>query len=180
MARANTGVVITGSGANTVISGGVCGVCATGMYITNNAIASINSVTFKINANDVVQDGASQATIAGCSFEITEGSTDVEIQVSGAGTLASLIGCEFNGTSTLGIPEATGIVITNNASVEISGCQLQNYTTGIQIGASTDTSSTALLASGLIINNCATNIIQQGLATLNLNSSTASSSAIGG
>ena len=34
---ANTGITITGSGANVIVSGGVIGVCTTGVHVTNNA-----------------------------------------------------------------------------------------------------------------------------------------------
>ncbi len=68
---------ITGSGANVVISGGVCGVCTTGVHITNNAITAINGVSFRINAADIVQDGASRLTLASSTFEITNSPTDI-------------------------------------------------------------------------------------------------------
>ena len=109
---ANTGIVVTGSGANVVVSGGVVGVCTTGIHVTNNAVASINSVSFRINAFDIVQDGASHLTLAGCTFELTNSSADIDIQISGAGTTANIIGCEFNGDSTGGVPEGIGMVIS--------------------------------------------------------------------
>ena len=62
--------------------------------------------------------------------------------------------------------------------VSINSGSMKNYTTGIQIGLSSDTSSTILSASGLTITNCTTDILQQGSATLNFNASTASSNKI--
>ncbi len=175
---ANTGVTATGSGANIVISGGVVGVCTTGLNVTNNAFATASGVSFRINAFDVVQTGASQLTLSGCTFEIANSSSDIDVQVSGAGTVANIISCEFDGLSTLGVAEGTGIVVSDNAVINISGGALHDYTTGIQIGLSTDTSSTVLSASALVIKNCTTDILQQGSATVNLNASTATSSQI--
>ena len=63
-------------------------------------------------------------------------------------------------------------------TVNISSGSMKNYTTAIQVGISTDTSSTILSASSLTISNCTTDILQEGSSTLNFNASTASSSKI--
>ncbi len=175
---ANTGIVVTGSGANVIVSGGVIGVCTTGVHVTNNAVASINSVSLRINAFDVVQDGASYLTLAGCTFELTNSSADIDIQISGAGTTANIIGCEFNGDSAGGAPEGIGMVISGSASVDINASTISNYTTGIQIGLPADTSATALTASSIIIRNCTNDIIQQGSTFLNVISSAAADEKI--
>ncbi len=174
----NTGVVINGSGANVVINGGLLGICTTGLNVTNNAFATISGVSFRINAFDVVQTGASQLTLSACTFEIANSSSDINVQVSGAGTVANIISCEFDGNSAAGSPEGTGVVVSGNGSVNISGGALHNYTTGLEIGLSSDTASTSLSASAFVIRDCATDILQQGSTSLNLNASTASSSKI--
>ena len=178
---ANTAFSVTGSGATCVYTGGVISLCTTGADISgtsNNAQITINSVTFRMNDYDVVQAGSSHLALSGCTFELTNSSSDIDIQVSGAGSIAEIIGCEFNGYNSVGVPEGSSIIVTNGAYVNISSGIMHDYTTGIQVGTSSDTSSTVVLASGLVIQNCTTNILQQGTTTLNLNASTASSSAI--
>ncbi len=174
----NTGISATGSSTAFVMSGGTCTLCTTGITIGNNARTTINAVSFNRNTYDVIQTGASAMTLAGCSFARTNGPSDIEIQISGAGTTAEIIGCDFNGTSTAGISESTGIVISNNAFVDICSGSMQNYTNGIQIGTSSDSASTQLSVSGFVIRNCTTDITQQGSASLNVNGSKVSSSRI--
>jgi gas vesicle protein len=176
---ANTGIVITGASSNVIISGGVIGVCVTGLNITNNALCTVSGVSFRINTFDIVQNSASQTTLSACTFELTTGSSDIDLQVSGAGTLTNIISCEFNGNSLLlGSPEAAAILVSDNASVTFTGGIIHSYTTGIQVGLSSDTSSTMLSASGLVINNCTTDIMQEGSSSLNFNEGTAASSKI--
>ena len=160
------------------MSGGTCTLCSTGMTVNSNARSTINAVSFNRNTFDILQSGASTMTLAGCSFARTNGPSDVEIQISGAGTTAEIIGCDFNGTSTAGIPESIGIIVSDNAFVDINSGSMQNYTSGIQIGTSSDTASTELSVSGFSIRNCTTDITQQGSATLNVNGSKTSSSKI--
>ena len=46
---ANSGVVVTGAGANAVFTGGVCGLCVTAVYVTDNAIATMSSISYRLN-----------------------------------------------------------------------------------------------------------------------------------
>jgi hypothetical protein len=174
----NTGVTITGASGNLIIEGGSLILCETGLDASNSAVLTASSISLKSNTFDIVQTGGSQMTLTGCSFEITDSPSDIDIQMSGSQTSASIIGCQFNGDSALGVPEATGIVVTGNASLDMSGGGLENYTTGIQVGTPTDTISTSVSITAFIIQNCATAILQQGASTLNLNASSASSDAI--
>ncbi len=175
---ANTGMSVTGAASSVVFTGGVIGLCTTGATITSNANVTINSVNCRLNEYDIVQNGASHLTLSGCTFELTNNSSDIDIQVSGAGTVAEIISCEFSGASVIGSTEGIGILTSGNGTVNITGGVMHNYTTGIQIGTSLDTSSTTLTASGLIIRNCTNDIIQEGTSTLHFNASTASSSTI--
>src|SRR5579863_7833495 len=175
---ANTGISATGSNARFLINGGLCGELITGFNINNNAVANISGVTFRFNTFDIIQAGASNMTLSACSFEFTNTNSDIEIQISGAGTTAAIIGCEFNGNSSSGIPQANCIEVSGNAVVNIASGSIHNYTTALQIGLSSDTASTQLAASGLTIHNCTTDIMQEGTATLNFNASTASSNKL--
>ena len=179
----NTGIVATGSGSNVVITGGVCGVCTNGIHITNNATISINAVSFRINVEDIIQDGASQMTLSASSFELGSSpigltgpiNPNINIQISGAGTMANIIGCDFDGEDENGTPLGTAIIVTTNAMANIKSNNIINYITGIQVGLSGDTSSTALFASSITIDNCTTNILQQGSSSLTFTAGTASS-----
>ncbi len=175
---ANTGISVTGSSAAFIMSGGTCNFCITGVTINSNARTTIDSVSFKRNTFDIIEAGASTLTISGCSFERTNGSSDIEIQISDAGTTAEIIGCDFIGTSSNGISQGTGILVSNNAFLGVSGGSMQNYTTGIQIGTSSDSASTELSMSGFTISSCSTDIAQQGSTTFNFNASISSASKI--
>jgi hypothetical protein len=173
---ANTGISITGLSTNLVVNGGACGLCTTGLNVNGSAAFTANAVVFKRNAFAIVETTSAQMTLTGCTFEITTSPSNIDIQVSGAS--AEIIGCEFNGNSATNVPQATAIMITNNAVVDISGSGIQDFTTGLQVGMGTDTSSTILTASSLVIRNCATDLLQEGSTTLNFNAGTASSNAI--
>lgn len=174
----NSGISMTGASTLVIISGGTIATCVNGIIITDNSSASINALTFKLNIFDVFQTSSSSMTLTSCTFELTDGPGDVDIQISGPGTQAQLIGCEFNGKSTLGIPEATGILITDSAFVNISSGTMHDYTNGIRVGTSSDTSSTHLSVSGLIIKNCTTDLVQNGTTTIQYNSGVLSSSKV--
>jgi hypothetical protein len=174
----NTGIVATGSGALVIISGGVVGVCTTGIHITNNSIVSVNGVSFRINAFDIIQDGGSRMTLAASTIELTNSSADIDIQISGAGTIADIIGCEFNGNDQLGSPQGIGLIVSDNATVNISSGTISNYVTGIQVGVTIDTSSTKLQASSFTIGGCTTDIIQEGSSTLVFNGGVATANNI--
>jgi hypothetical protein len=175
---ANTGVNVTGAAANVVMNGGVVGLCATGMSFVNNSVNTIGDVSFRLNDNDIAQSGSAYMALNGVSFELTNSSTDIDIQVSGAGTIAEIVGCEFNGLSTSSSAQGTSIKVTDGGAVYISGGTMHDYTTAIQVGLSSDTSSTFVNATAVIIHDCTTDIVQNGTTTLNVNASTASSSKI--
>ncbi len=175
---ANTGLSITGSVSVCAMTGGACTLCTTGLNIGNNALLTASAVVFKLNTYDVVQTDASHMTLSACTFAITTSSTDVEIQMSGPGTYAEVIGCQFNGKDIVSIPGSTGLIISDGAMLDINGGGMKNYTTALQVGTSTDTSSTQLNVSAFNIKNCTADIIQEGSASLNLNASTVSSSKI--
>ncbi len=175
---ANTGISITGSGTSFVSNGGVFGLCTTGFNITGNALVTISSVNFRQNSFSIVQNGASHLTLSGSTFELTGSGSDIALQVAGAGTLAEIISCEFSGSNILDVTESTGIMVTDSGSVNMSGGTIHNYTTGIQVGLSTDTSSTVFSGMAVIIHDCTTAIAQYGSSTMQLNSCTTSGSAI--
>ena len=174
----NTGVIITGSAANLVYSGGVIGLCSTGMNVTSDAITTASGISFKRNKFDIVQDGASHLTLSSCTFELTDGATDIDVQVAGAGTISEIIACEFSGLNVLGTAQGTGIKVSDEALVTISGGLIHDYVTAIIVGVALDTFSTEVNASALMIRDCTTDVLQQAGSTLLFNSCTASSSKI--
>ena len=174
----NNAITVTGSGANLVINGGLIGLCETGITITNNAFASITGTAFRLNGFDIEQNGASHTTFSACTFELTQDSSDIDLHISDAGTIAEVIGCEFSGSGILGTPQGTAIFVENNGSINISGGNMHNYTTAMHIGTVLNSSSTIANASGLLINNCATDILQQGSTTIRFNACTATSDRI--
>jgi hypothetical protein len=170
---ANTGISVTGSSARLVFSGGICGVCDTAVTISNNATTTISSVGFRANAFDIVQVGPSAMVVSGCTFELTNNLSDIDVQISGSGATAEIIGCEFNGKDLAGTAEGTGIFVSDNAFVSITGTTLHDYEIGIQAGISTDTSSTSIFTSAVSIRSCVTDILQEGSAALNFSTGAA-------
>lgn len=175
---ANTGISVTGANSSIVVDGGVCALCETGGAITNNAQVCFTGISFRQNNSDIVQDGASHLTLASCTFEFTSSSSDIDLQVSGAGTITEVIGCEFSGLSTLSVAQGLGIKVTDSALVNITGTIMHDYTTAIQVGTPSDTLSTELTASSVMIRACTTDVLQQGSATLEMNACTSSGSKI--
>jgi len=174
----NTGLSVTGGNASVIVNGGVYGECETAVRITNDAQVSLSGINFRRNSFDIVQDGASHLTLSSCTFELTDSSSDIDLQVSGAGTVAEVSGCEFAGLDPSNVAQGIGIQITDSAIVNMSGGIMHDYDTAIQLGGPTDTSTTVLTAGSLIIRNCTTDILQQGTTTLQFNACTASSSKI--
>ena len=174
----NTGVNTSGSSARLVLNGGLFGVCDTAINTSNNATTTISAINFRGNAFDIVQTGPSATVVSGCSFELTNSPSDIDIQVSGIGATAEIISCEFSGKDLAGTPQGTGISISDNASVTISGGTMHDYDTAISLGAPADVSSTILFAAGLSIRNTSTDILQQGSTTLNFSAGTATSTKI--
>lgn len=175
---ANTGVMITGSNARMIFDGGVCGLCTTGFSVNDNSFCTINSIAFRRNTSDIIQQGASHLVVSACNFELTNGTTEVDIQMSGVGTTTEIIGCEFNGDGPSGASQGICLSVSDNAFVDINSSGIRNYDTAIIIGIPTDVSSTKLDASNVVIRDCAKDIVQKGSATLNFHAGTASSSKI--
>ncbi len=175
---ANTGLSITGSVSVCAMTGGSIALCTTGLNIGNNALLTASAAVFKLNTFDVIQTDASHMTLSACTFGITTSADDIEIQMSGPGTYAEIIGCQFNGKDIVSMPGSTGLIISDGAMLDINGGGMKNYNTALQVGTSTDTSSTQLNVSAFNIKDCTTDIMQEGSASLNLNASTVSSSKI--
>ncbi len=175
---ANIGLSITGSVSVCAMSGGSIAACATGLEVGNNALLTASAITFKLNSADVIQTAASHMTLSACTFAITTTATDVDVQISGVGTYAEILGCQFNGKNIASVPQATALYLSGGATLDLTGGGMKYYTTAIQFGAPSDTASTQLTVSGFTLENNTTDILQQGSTTLNFNASTASSTKI--
>lgn len=165
---ANTGLSATGSSIIVLFSGGAIQNCFTGVALSNGADFNPRGTGFRNNTNGVIQSSGSKAQINACTFQINQPS-GITIQASGAGTAVDMLGCFLNGVDSLGNPQGTAIQITNQATSVISALQLLNYITGIQVGSPSDTSSTAIDASAVSIENMTNDIIQNGSTSLVFN-----------
>src|SRR5581483_10902463 len=173
----NTGLLIDGSQALCLLSGGACITCATGFQVQNNANATLSSITFTFNTFDIVQTSGSTLALTACNFELNTGASDIDMQVSGAGTTASIVGCYFDGNNSLGAAEGIALAVTAGGTAGGSCGRMINFVTAVQAGAMTDTSSTQVFLSSLVIRDSTTlDIEQQGSATLTVEGSTLSSS----
>ena len=174
---ANTGITATGAASSILIGGGICTNFTTALTVSGGATLASQSTVYKNNTNSVVSSGSAQTFLEACFFEpFSTAPVIIDVQASGAGTVTQVAGCIFNATAIAG--SATAVQVTNEASVSISGGQMSNYTTALAVGTSGDTSSTTLTATGLLITNCTSDIVQQGTASLNFNAGTASSSKL--
>jgi hypothetical protein len=174
----NTGISITGAVSVCAMSGGTVTLCTTGLDVGNNSLLTASAVTFKLNTYDVIQTAASHMTLSACTFAITTTATEIDVQISGAGTYAEIIGCQFNGKDIASIPQAKALHVSNGALLDLNGGGIKNYNTAIHLGVPTDTSTTRLTVTGFAIQDCTTDILQEGSSYLNFNSSTASSTKI--
>lgn len=175
---AHTGITATGAQAKVLLTSGTFAVCSTACSALSNAQISLSALDFRRCSNGIIQTGGSNTILSGCTFSETEATTDIALQASGAGTIGHVLGCTFDGRNNLGVAQATGIVVTDDALVRLDSGSVQNYTLGIQLGDLTDTSTTQLIISSFTIRDCATDILQQGSTHLDLNASIVESSGI--
>jgi len=167
---ANVGLLISGSNANSILSGGIIGVCITGLQAINSSIVNLNGVSLRLNINDIVQNTGSRLVLSACVFEQTIGASDVDVFVTDAGTTTEISACEFNGLSPGGVQQGVCIQVEDGAVVHVNGGAIRNYDTGIRVGTLTDTSSTKLLCCSVeAFTNVTYDILQQGSSTLIFN-----------
>ncbi len=177
-AAANTGLIINGSVAVCTMTSTSCLACTTGLNISNNALFTASAVIFKLNTYDIIQTEASHMTLLSCTFAITTNTNNIDIQISGTGTYAEIIGCHFNGKDISSIAGSTAIHVFDGALLDINGSDIKNYTTALHLGTPLNTSSTQLFISSIGIHACITDILQEGTTTLNLNASISTTSKI--
>ena len=177
-APVNTGFAVTGSSGTVAVTGGACVLCLNGFALTGGSNTTISTVLFKFNRFDLVQTTAAKSVISACSFTTPTSSSDIDIQVSGPGTRAILLACEFDGRNGLGTPQGTGIVVSDSGVIDLSGGRIRNFTTGVRVGLPPDASTTTFTAAALSISDCGVDIEQAGTSTLIFHSGAASSSKL--
>ena len=175
---ANTGISVTGSEAAVYIAGAGFGVLTTAISSTNNATLTLTGVDFIANTNDLVFSGGSQNTVMGSTFNVTNTNADVKVSCSGAGTNTTISSCIMHGQNIAGVAQGTALQVTNNATLAILDGEIQSYTTAIQAGGPSDTSSTVIQGSALAIYNCMHDIVQQGSSTLQFTAGSLSSTGL--
>ena len=167
---ARIGFAITGTGSTVMITGGACILCETALNVTSGANVHTTGVLFRFNKYDLVQTSGGKTVVSACSFTLPSSASDIDIQVSGVGSRAAILGCEFNGLNGAGLPLGTGILVSDNALVEVSGGSMKSYTLGMQVGTIADTATTVLSTSSITLRDCVTDIVQLGSSTLIFNS----------
>ena len=70
-------------------------------------------------------------TLSGCTFAITTSSSDIDVQISGAGTYAEIVGCQFNGKDIKSIPGSAALYISDGATLDLNGGGMKYYTTAL-------------------------------------------------
>ena len=175
---ANTALMITGSNAVGVITGGSCVLCTAGFDIQNNSLLTASSVVFKLNTYDIIQKGASHMTLLSCTFAITTSSSDVDVQISEPGTYAEIIGCQFNGKDIVSIAGGAAIHLFDGARLDINGGDIKNYDLALRVGIPTDTSTTQAFVTSIGIHECILDLVQEGQSQLIFNTCTSSKSKI--
>ena len=175
---ANTGISTTGIYSQTLIS--ACALAYFGpaaVLITGGSRQRILASDFENSLNGVVCLGASHSSMVGCNF-ILSTTNSIDVSASGANTQLIIEACNLDCSDNAGTPRGTGIMVSNGAEIALDSCNIQSAVVGISCGVPGDTSSTILAASGAIIKNCTTDIIQQGSSTLSFFSGTFDSNQI--
>lgn len=175
----NTGISASGSGASVIFNSGLIALCATGMVISNNARCAASACIFRRNQTDFLQTTSSNVTLSACDFQLTGGASFVCFDSSDPGTITDIIACSFDARNLLGIG-GQGVCVSckNEANVLISGGTMDYFDKAIVLGNVSDTSTTIANIFSLIVNDCNTDILQQGTSTLNVNSCSLSSTKI--
>lgn len=148
--------------------------------MTNGAKVAVRAGLYTRNINDFVVDTGGHLLLQSCVFEPRDNAIPVAVNVQSTdvGTTTKLIGCAFDGTFLTAGTDITAVQVTNQAECIMSSGEIGNYKNALIIGSPSDTITTTLKASSIVINNCTNDIIQQGSSTLNFNASTVSSTKI--
>lgn len=172
------GVSASGSNARLYFSSCIFSVCHPAVELSNNAALTMNAASFRSNISALNLSDSSKLILEASSFEFANTTTAiVDIDLSGAGTLAVISGCTFSNPS-LPSNTMTAIKVSNDAIANVQSSTIGNYTNALQVGDDNDTSSTQLVASGMLISGCSYDILQKGMSTLNFNSGVAAGTKI--
>jgi hypothetical protein len=171
------GIYSTGSYAVSGFTGNVFTSHGTAISINNNSSLTINSIIFRQNAIGCYVNSG-RMNINGSTFVFNNDSNDV------IGVFATGVGTIVQSLSTLFANEITptnnqiAFKITDQAKCNISGGSIENYTTAFLLGDVTDTSATSLKFKAVTCINCTNDIIQNGTASLLVQTSNINSSKI--
>ena len=174
----STGITITGSTALLNLDSSSCTLCGNALSMSSSAQVFINAVNFQLNIFDILVTLGAQLSVSDSNFLTTFSSSDLKININGTGSFAEIIGCIFNGFSSIGSVQGSALQVSGGAQAYINGGSIMNYTTALTDGISTDTSTTILTVDSLHIQNCTNDIVQNGTTSLDVMASNVSSSKI--
>ena len=163
---ANTGVILTGTNTKMAILSTAFNLFDTAILVTGGSALRILGSDIEATTNGIICNGGSNVDIVGCNF-LLNNANSVNITGSGANSEIIIEGSHFQGTDTSGVPQGIALQVITGASVAVDSCAVEGVVLGIQCGIPSDTITTNLSASGVILQNCITDIQQNGLSTLN-------------
>jgi hypothetical protein len=163
---ANMGIVMTGIKTQVAILSCIFNLFDTALLANGGSVVRILSSDIEATTNGIVGIGSSDVSVIGCNFLFNNPSS-INVSASGAGTDIVMEGCHFQCTDTTATPQGTAVQVIQGAEVAFDSCAIEGAVVGIQCGAPTDTISTILNASGAVLEDCITDVLQQGSSRLN-------------
>jgi hypothetical protein len=154
---------VTASGINSVLTvNSGCRFIALGTAISclQNMVAYLNGIDFSNNIMNVQGTTQSNINVISCNVGRME-SGYTGFSISGASSLMNLNACTIDGLSQELVVEGLGAVVSNQATLTMSGCNVLNCQVGLQIGLTSDTASTVC--------SCMTSQFLNNVNTLTLN-----------
>jgi hypothetical protein len=161
----NNGIVVSGSNTQLYLLSNLFRLFETAIHITGGANTRIVSNAFETTTTGIFCNGGTLTELIGSTFSINNVDSK-NVAASGVNTHVEMNGCDFNGTDTLGAPQGIAVEAIAGASMHIVSCGIEDVIVAIHCGDSGDTSDTGIETNGVSIENCTTDILQEGSSTM--------------
>lgn len=162
----NIGLVITGTQTQVAILSNAFKSFETAIDINGGANVRILGCDIESTITGVITREGSDVALIGCNFYLNE-SASINVIATDAQTHVTMEGCHYQCNDINNVQQGTAIKVINGATTAIDSCAIENAGIGIECGDTDDTATTQIQASGAILENCTTDIIQRGSSTLN-------------
>ncbi len=160
-----TGVYVTGLPCLSLIAGCLFSKCGVAIHGDSQAFVLVSGCNFVYC--EIGIEGFSQSVInVSSSNSVKMNTNHIAYNLSDAGTILRSTACTIDGRDLNGIAAGTGYVVHNDALVSLLSCVLTSCVLGIEVGLTTDTSSTKVIVENSKFRFNTTSIKQQGTSSL--------------